>query len=139
MKRISIRFLTAAIVLSGWLATRAQSELQPYFTVDQLPDLIRCLPAPPAFESPEFAYDMMRYLWGKEQRLNAERADIAKRDAVWSYEALLAEFAVPFGLNISREGTPEIWKLMETSLSTTDAMRVAPKASKSKSEKVLNL
>ncbi|MBR6284470.1 MAG: phosphatase PAP2 family protein [Muribaculaceae bacterium] len=128
MKRISIRFLTAAIVLSGWLATRAQSELQPYFTVDQLPDLIRCLPAPPAFESPEFAYDMMRYLWGKEQRLNAERADIAKRDAVWSYEALLAEFAVPFGLNISREGTPEIWKLMETSLSTTDAMRVAPKA-----------
>jgi acid phosphatase (class A) len=47
---------------------------------------------------------------------------------VWSYEALLNEFAVPFGLQISPENTPEIWKLMVTSLTTTDAMRVAPKA-----------
>ena len=56
------------------------------------------------------------------------RAAIAKRDAVWSYDALLAEFNVPFGLTISRTGTPEIWKLLETSLVTTDQMRVAPKA-----------
>ncbi len=103
-------------------------EVQPYFPVEQLPDLIKCLPAPPAFDSPEFAYDMERFVWGKQQRLNEERADIARRDAVWSYEALLNEFAVPFGLSISPENTPEIWKLMVTSLTTTDAMRVAPKA-----------
>ena len=71
---------------------------------------------------------MMRFAWGKQQRLDEERAEIAKRDAVWSYEALLAEFAVPFGLYISPTNTPEIWKLMVTSLTTTDAMRVAPKA-----------
>ena len=53
---------------------------------------------------------------------------MARRDAVWSYEALLAELSVPFGLEISAESTPELWKLVTTSLATTDQMRVAPKA-----------
>ena len=114
--------------LMGGMTMNAQDEVQPYLTVDQLPDLIKCLPAPPAFDSPEFANDMMRFSWGKQQRLDEERAEIAKRDAVWSYEALLAEFNIPFGLTISPENTPEIWNLMITSLTTTDAMRVAPKA-----------
>lgn len=114
--------------LMATMMLNAQDEVQPYFSVDQLPDLIKCLPAPPAFDSPEFANDMMRFSWGKQQRLDPERAEIAKRDAVWSYEALLAEFDVPFGLHMSPENTPEIWKLMVTSMTTTDAMRVAPKA-----------
>ena len=71
---------------------------------------------------------MIRYQWGKTQRLDSVRAAIARRDAVWTYEALLAEFNIPFGLNISKTETPEIWKLLETSLATTDQMRVAPKA-----------
>ena len=122
------KLLFALVAIVGSLTMNAQNEVQPYFTVDQLPDLIKCLPAPPAFDSPEFANDMMRFAWGKQQRLNPERAEIAKRDAVWSYEALLAEFDVPFGLHMSPENTPEIWKLMVTSMTTTDAMRVAPKA-----------
>ncbi len=121
-------FVIALAALLTAMTMNAQNEVQPYFTVDQLPDLIKCLPAPPAFDSPEFANDMMRFSWGKQQRLDPERAAIAKRDAVWSYEALLAEFEVPFGLHMSPEDTPEIWKLMVTSLTTTDAMRVAPKA-----------
>ena len=121
-------FVIALVALVASMSLNAQNEVQPYFPVDQLPDLIKCLPAPPAFDSPEFTNDMMRFAWGKQQRLNPERAEIAKRDAVWSYEALLAEFDVPFGLHISAEDTPEIWKLMTTSLTTTDAMRVAPKA-----------
>ena len=121
-------FLIAFAAFTVGLSLNAQDEVQPYFTVDQLPDLIKCLPAPPEFDSPEFANDMMRFAWGKQQRLDPERAEIAKRDAVWSYEALLAEFDVPFGLHISPEDTPEIWKLMVTSMTTTDAMRVAPKA-----------
>lgn len=120
--------LLAAIAVLGFTGLFAQNNVHPYFTVEQLPDLIRCLPAPPEFDSPEFANDMMRYAWGKQQRTDSLRAEIAKRDAVWSFEALLAELSVPFGLNISREETPEIWNLMETSLVTTDAMRVAPKA-----------
>ena len=125
MKRL---FVIAVAALMAGMSMNAQNEVQPYLTLDELPDLIKCMPAPPAFDSPEFANDMMRFAWGKQQRLDEERAEIAKRDAVWSYEALLAEFAVPFGLEITPEGTPEIWNLMITSLTTTDPMRVAPKA-----------
>ena len=121
-------FVIALSLVMTTLTVNAQDEVQPYLTLDQLPDLIKCLPAPPAFDSPEFANDMMRFAWGKQQRLDPERAEIARRDAVWSYEALLAELSVPFGLAITPAGTPEIWKLMITSLSTTDPMRVAPKA-----------
>ena len=76
----------------------------------------------------DFTHDIMRYMWGKTQRSDTTRAAIAERDAVWSYDALLAEFNVPFGLKISKEGTPEIYKLMVNSLSTIDQMRVEPKA-----------
>ena len=119
----------AAILFCGSLQTKAQSDdIKLYFSTEELPDLIKCLPPPPAFNSPEFSYDVLRYQWGKTQRLDSVRAAIARRDAVWSYEALLAEFNIPFGLTISKTETPEIWKLMETSLATTDQMRVAPKA-----------
>ena len=107
---------------------RLYGPVRPYFSTEQLPDLIQCLPPPPDTVSSQFAYDILRYMWGKQQRLDPERAAIAKRDAVWGYEPLLAEFNDAFGLVISREGTPEIWRLMETALSTTDQMRVQPKA-----------
>jgi len=115
-------------ILAGVLLTASLQAQEPYFTTEQLPDLIKCLPAPPAFDSPEFANDMMRYAWGKQQRLDSLRADMARRDAVWSYEALLTEFNEPAGLVISADNTPEIWKLLTSALATTDQMRVAPKA-----------
>ena len=123
-----IRFFAALLAICGTISVYAQNQVQPYFTTEELPNLIKCLPAPPDTIGEQFAHDIMRYMWGKTQRLNPERAAIARRDAVWSYEALFAEFNVPFGLEISREETPEIWKLLETSLVTTDQMRVAPKA-----------
>jgi D-alanyl-D-alanine dipeptidase len=128
MKRIIIG-LFAAIMLCGSLQLKAQSDdITLYFSTEELPDLIKCLPPPPAFDSPEFSYDVVRYQWGKTQRLDPERAAIARRDAIWSYEALLAEFNVPFGLTLSKTETPEIWKLLVNSMATTDQMRVAPKA-----------
>ncbi len=122
--RIRHLLLAAGVAL---FAAGASAQ-EPYVSFEHLPNLIKCLPAPPAFDSPEFANDMMRFAWGKQQRQDSVRAEIAKRDAVWSFEALLAEFNEPFGLKISPENTPEIWKLMVTSLTTTDTMRVAPKA-----------
>ena len=128
MKRITM-LMFAAILFCGSLQIKAQNnDVKLYFSTKELPDLIKCLPPPPAFNSPEFSYDVLRYQWGKTQRLDSVRAAIARRDAVWTYEALLAEFNIPFGLNISKTETPEIWKLLETSLATTDQMRVAPKA-----------
>ena len=120
--------LLALIYVCGMAVELCAQKVQPYLSVGELPDLIKCIPAPLAFDSPEFANDVVRYQWGKQQRLNPERAAIAKRDAVWSFEALFAEFSEPFGLQISQLGTPEIWKLLKTSLVTTDQMRVAPKA-----------
>ena len=128
MKRITM-LMFAAILFCGSLQIKAQNDdIKLYFSTEELPDLIKCLPPPPAFNSPEFSYDVLRYQWGKTQRLDSVRAAIARRDAVWTYEALLAEFNIPFGLTISKTETPEIWKLLETSLATTDQMRVAPKA-----------
>ncbi len=128
MKRF-VLVMFAALLFCGSLQVKAQNdEKKLYFSTDELPDLIKCLPPPPSFNSPEFSYDVVRYQWGKIQRLDSVRAAIARRDAVWSYDALLAEFSIPFGLTLSRTETPEIWKLMETSLATTDQMRVAPKA-----------
>ena len=128
MKRIVIGIF-AAILFCGSFQLKAQSDdITLYFSTEELPDLIKCLPPPPAFNSPEFSSDVLRYQWGKTQRLDSVRAAIARRDAVWSYEALLAEFNVPFGLTLSKTETPEIWKLLVNSLATTDQMRVAPKA-----------
>ena len=128
MKKLSLFVFATIISLCGCLMVNAQNTVEPYFTTSELPNLIKCLPAPPDTMSEHFVHDIMRYIWGKQQRLDEERAAIARRDAVWSYEALFQEFNEPFGLEISREGTPQIWKLLETSLTTTDQMRVEPKA-----------
>lgn len=119
-------FLVLGFSLS--LSAGAQNPVQKYFTAEELPDLILCLPAPPDTLSDAFVQDIMRYMWGKSQRQDEERAAMAIRDAVWRYDALLSEFSESFGLEITREGTPEIWKLLENSLATIDQMRVAPKA-----------
>jgi acid phosphatase (class A) len=120
------KFLFLSTVLFLTVATGHAQEV--YFTTEQLPDLIQSLPAPPDSLSHGFAYDVMQYQWGKAQRPDSARAEMAKRDAVWSYEALLNELAVPFGLKLSKETTPAIWTVLVNSLATTDQMRVAPKA-----------
>jgi len=107
---------------------QAQTSEQPYLGKEQLPDLIKCLPAPPDTIGEHFTHDIMRYMWGKTQRLDKERAEMARRDAVWSYEALVNEFVPFFGIAISAKNTPEIWTLLVRSLRTTDQMRVEPKA-----------
>ena len=122
MKRIPV---SALLFISCCLSAYSQ---EPYFRTEEMPDLIVSLPAPPAKGSPAFKYDVKRYKWGREQRKDPVRADMARRDAVWSYDALLAELSVPFGISISEKGTPRIWELLVNSLVTTDQMRVAPKA-----------
>ena len=118
-----------AIVVNAVMAIVANAVFaEPYCGVESLPDLIKCLPAPPEPGSADFARDVARYEWGKEQRKDPERAALAKHDSVWSYETVADAFSKPFGMEISSTNTPNIWKLLEDSLSTTDQMRVAPKA-----------
>ena len=117
-------------IMTVALSMNAQDNtVQPYFELNQLPKLISIMPAPPAFDSPEFSYDVVRYGWGKEQRLDPERVAQAIADAEWDDHAkLYALWKDAFGLEVTETNTPEIWKLLETSLATTDPMRKETKA-----------
>ena len=121
--------LGLALVLAALNGAADDAVVQPYFELDQLPKLIDIMPEPPAFDSPEFAADVVRYCWGKQQRLDPERVAQAIADAEWDDHAkLYGLWKDAFGLEITEAGTPEIWKLMETSLATTDPMRKETKA-----------
>ena len=118
------RIFTLLFVLLACSAAAQERYLSP----NELPDLLKILPAPPETDSPAFKYDIQRYKWGKEQRKDAARGAMVKADAPWSYETLARQLSGAFGLVISRENTPEIWKLFENSLYSVDPIRVEPKA-----------
>lgn len=123
-------FVMVSAAIMAVVNVSAQDEnAQVYFELDQLPKLIEIMPAPPSFDSPEFANDVVRYGWGKMQQQDEERVALAVADAEWNdHEKLFAQWKDAFGLEITELGTPEIWKLMETSLATTDPMRKETKA-----------
>jgi acid phosphatase (class A) len=121
--------LVAAALLATMTAGAQDETVQPYFELSELPELYEIMPAPPAFESPEFANDIVRYCWGKQQRMDPERVALAIADAEWDdHTKVFGQYAEAFGLTITPEDTPEIWKLLETSLATTDPMRKYCKA-----------
>lgn len=126
MKKI---LLVVAAAMMTAVNVSAQDAVTPYFTLDQMPKLINIMPPPPAFDSPEFANDVVRYGWGKQQRQDPDRVALAIADAEWDDHAkLFLQWKDAFGLEINETNTPEIWKLMETSLATTDPMRKETKA-----------
>lgn len=122
MKKSSL--MVIAVVMVAMAINAQDNAVQPYFQLDQLPKLINIMPPPPAFDSPEFANDVVRYGWGKIQRQDPERVAQAIADAEWNDHAkLYALWQDAFGLEITEANTPEIWTLLETSLATTDPMR----------------
>ncbi len=122
-------WMVVAIMTVALSMNAQDNTVQPYFELNQLPELINIMPAPPAFDSPEFSYDVVRYGWGKEQRLDPDRVAQAIADAEWDDHAkLYALWKDAFGLEVTETNTPEIWKLLETSLATTDPMRKETKA-----------
>ncbi|MBR1427920.1 MAG: phosphatase PAP2 family protein [Prevotella sp.] len=125
------RFLVmAAASMMAAITVSAQSEtVTPYIALDQMPQLLNIMPPPPSFDSPEFANDVVRYGWGKQQRQDPDRVALAIADAEWNDHAkLFLQWKDAFGLEVNETNTPEIWKLMETSLATTDPMRKETKA-----------
>ncbi|MBO4765206.1 MAG: hypothetical protein J5508_05815, partial [Bacteroidales bacterium] len=101
MKR-NILFFTLLLLTCGTYKAKAQES---YFTIDDMPDLVKCLPAPPDTVSMGFTYDVMRYMWGKTMRSDPERVAVAVRDAIWDLDTLAAIFSVPFGMKIDKETT----------------------------------
>jgi acid phosphatase (class A) len=69
------------------------------------------LPAPPDAGSIHFLYDKAQYDWGKMQR-NTPRGEQAVRDARVGGNGVPMAFSEAFGIEISKEKTPEIHKLI---------------------------
>ena len=127
MKKILYRIFAISILLSCGVCLSAQTTPEPYLTIDDMPDLVQCLPAPPAPGSAEFALDVQRYEWGKKQRLDPEQAAIAEHDAYWDFDSLAVIFSEPFGMEISPKSTPQIYQLLTRGVATLQLIRVRPK------------
>ena len=112
---------------SGFAQVADTEKANPYFHTSDMPDMLHFLPAPPDTTGEHFAHDVMRYFWGKQQRLNPERAAIAMRDAEYSLDCIIREFSEPFGLKISPTETPEIYRLLRDGTATAEKIGTLPK------------
>ena len=99
-----------------------------YFTKAELPNMANILPAPPKFESPRFVADQTQYLWGKLMRLDEARCAQAQRDAVYSMQTIIDEFGDIFGLEITKEETPEIYSILQDVCASCDSIYSDAKA-----------
>lgn len=109
MKKILM--MAAAAMMAAMNVSAQEESVQPYIATDDMPRLLYIMPAPPAFSSPEFANDLVRYAWGKQQRQDEGRLELAVADAEWNDHAkLFLQWKDAFGLEINETATPEIWK-----------------------------
>ena len=83
MNSLSARLIGFIVVLFLCLSAQAQT-FDPYIPEDDLPDVVQIVPAPPEDPSPDFDHDILRYMWGKQQRKDPARLEMAIRDAVWN-------------------------------------------------------
>lgn len=123
MKKVIV-FLMVILVLLPICTVNAQT---PLLETDEMPNVILFLPAPPDTGSVAFGYDVSQYQWGKAQRRDSVRLSLAVRDAEWSVDNICRIFSAPFGMTISPENTPQIYKLLLQSLITTDLVGKRPK------------
>lgn len=108
-------------------ATYAQEETYTnYFTADDLPNGVVWLPAPPDTTSTEFVYDITQYMWGKSIR-DTQRGEEATAHWVTSAAEMAGFFSVPFGMTISEEGTPAIFRLIARAIPTFRLSVAKPK------------
>ena len=121
--------LAAAIVLQFFLQYSAfAQDFEPYIPENEMPDVVEIVPAPPKDPSPDFDHDILRYMWGKQQRKDSLRLVMATRDAVWNLDTTLVILSEPFGLKISKEETPAIYEVLTRGITTIENIRFRPKA-----------
>ena len=121
--------LATAIVLQFFLQYSAfAQDFEPYIPENEMPDVVEIVPAPPKDPSPDFDHDILRYMWGKQQRKDSLRLEMAVRDAVWNLDTTLVILSEPFGLKISKEETPAIYEVLTRGITTIENIRFRPKA-----------
>ena len=82
-----------------------------YLTKEEAPHDTTFIGPPPAFGSLLFEQDFHMYQYGKTLR-NTERGKQAIKDANTSTDNILEVFSEAFGYPLSKENTPEIYKLI---------------------------
>ncbi len=111
-------FLSVALSLLA-LGAMAQSSVydvrnhpdEYFLSIDDVASSVKLLPPPPQPGSAQFAYDEAQYKWGKMQRITP-RGKQAFEDAKLGGEGLSAAFSEAFGMKITKDGTPEVYKLI---------------------------
>ena len=129
--KTTCKWMTAAILLlCGAASLKAQTEperAQAFFSVREMPNLVNILPAPPDSIVHKFTYDIAQYMWGKEMRRDPVRGPLAVEDAEYSLEYMIKAFKEPFGMTISFEETPEIYRVLRDAFDTANNMGTVPK------------
>ena len=110
-------FLLAALLLLSGFGAKAQ-ETTTYLTADELPNAVYWLPAPPAPGTSQFMYDISQYYWGKEQRADTARANKAIREAAYEVADMVRLFSAAFGMEISEQATPAIYRVVNRGVLT---------------------
>lgn len=119
MKKNSILSLALSFIAFGSTLSLSAQDVydvrnhpESYFLQsDQVANSLKLLPPPPQPGSAQFNYDEAQYKWGKMQRITP-RGKQAFNDAKLSGNDLSNAFSEAFGLKISQENTPEIYKLI---------------------------
>lgn len=128
------RILTIAFALfaltygANAQSNKGAKKTDSFLSYSEVANSVDLLPPPPQPGSAQFAYDEAQYKWGKMQRITP-RGKQAAADAVLGGEGISAAFSEAFGVTISKDETPEIYKLLVTmgndsgSLATRGAKR----------------
>ena len=126
MKKVNILLLITATLLSSNIVF-AQKSAELYLTADEVPDAVYWLPKPPAQGSSQFIADISQYFWGKQQRQDSLRAQKAIRDVVSEVADMAVVFSEVFGMEISPEKTPAIFKVLDRGVNTIRLSASKPK------------
>lgn len=124
--------LLSVAAMMATLSTQAQTDIKlddeaMYFGIDELPNAMNWLPAPPEPNSTQFAYDLSQHMWGKGERLNEERAQQAIDNGVVDMTEMAKQFSKPFGMEISKEKTPCIFNVLNRGMLTVRRCATKPK------------
>ena len=122
MKRILITVF-AVVLTTANICAQFKST---YFTAEEMPNGVVFLPSPPDTTSILFISDYSQYLWGKTIR-NTERGQEAVDHVVTSVSDMAAFFSKPFGMTISKETTPAIYKMLLKAIPTIYLSATHPK------------
>ena len=84
---------------------------EPYLSIDELPNGINYLPAPPSTDSQRFFYDWSQYMWGKSLR-DTPRGEMARQDAVCDAYRFAKIYSEVIDFEISEANTPFLFLLI---------------------------